>query len=261
VTTTTELTTSPPLRRDWSAGVGGLWRFVFGSGGLDDAYEGMLALAGPTVLREFEAFASHPVGRALLAEEPRRDLNAFLADADRLRRMPDNSLAAAYLRYMGGVGMASADDFLQAAGIDEKARRFGWTEDQLFFVKRMANSHDLFHVVTGYGRDVVGEVGVDAFTAGQIPMLPLRLFLAYLMVLRPSAPGGWLRFVWAAYRHGRVAPALACVDYEALFPLPIDEVRRRIGIRTLEQVHAGGFPSTGRWLDRIQRNIEKKPAT
>jgi len=36
-----------------------------------------------------------------------------------------------------------------------------------------ANSHDLFHVVAGYDRDVTGEVGVIAYTARQIPLLPL----------------------------------------------------------------------------------------
>ena len=65
----------------------------------------------------------------------------------------------------------------EAAGLDEKAAQLGWSDDQLWVVKRMANSHDIFHVVSGYDRSIIGEVGVDAYTAGHMPMLPLRLRL------------------------------------------------------------------------------------
>ncbi|MEN8161467.1 MAG: Coq4 family protein, partial [Myxococcota bacterium] len=196
------MATAPIPRRDWSSGLASLLRFMRGRGGLEDAFEGMLALAGPMVEREYRAFVAHPVGQAMLAESPRRDLNAFLGDCERLQKMPAGSMAAAYLAYMGGEGMGTAEGFLQAAGVEEKAARFGWSADHLWFVRRMANSHDLFHLVAGYGRDVVGEVGVDAFTAGQIPMLPLRIFLGYLLLLKPSQPLVWTRFVWQAYRRG-----------------------------------------------------------
>jgi ubiquinone biosynthesis protein COQ4 len=254
--TTASLDAPAPLRRDWSAGLGNLLAFVRGTGGLDAAFEGMLALAGPTVDRQFQRFASDPVGRAMLEEDPPRDLNAFLRDLDHLRTLPEGSMAAAYVAYMGGVGMGSSDTFLEAAGIDEKARRFGWTDDQLWFVKRMANSHDLFHVVAGYGRDVIGEVGVDSYTAGQIPMLPLWIFLAYMMTLKPSSPVGWTRYVRDSYRHGKNTPSLACVDFEALFPLPIEEARERIGVPSLREAHPRGFPTKGRWLERLERRIE-----
>jgi ubiquinone biosynthesis protein COQ4 len=253
-------TTAP--RRDWSSGLSSLLRFIRGRGGLEDAFEGMLALAGPTVEREFQAFAAHPTGRAMLDERPRRELVRFLADRERLRAMPPGSMAAAYLDYMGGAGMGTAEAFLQAAGVEGKAARFGWSDDHLWFVRRMANGHDLFHVVAGYGRDVVGEVGVDAYTAGQMSMLPLRIFLGYLYLLKPSEPLAWTRFVSEAYRRGKRTPSLACVDYEALFPLPLEEARRQIGVPPLAEAHRRGFPSKGRWLDRIERNIEGgKPET
>lgn len=245
-----------PLRREWSVGLKNLLAFVRGKGGLDAAFEGMLALAGPTVDREFQKFSSNPLGQAMLEEHPRRDLNKFLADLDHLRTLPEGSMAAAYVEYMGGAGMGSADYFLDAAGIDEKARRFGWSEDQLWFVKRMANSHDLFHVVAGYDRDIIGEIGVDSYTAGQIPMVPLWIFVAYMLTLKPSSPIGWTRFVRDAYRHGKNTPSLACVDYEAVFALPIEEARAKIGVPSMERAHPRGFPSKGSWLENLEQKIE-----
>ena len=243
------------LHREWGHGLRSLLRFLTTPSDLANSFEAMFALAGPTMDREFQRFASHPVGRAMLQENPRRDLNALLGNRQALAEMPEGSFAHSYLLYLGGGQMGSAEYFLDAAGIDDKARRFGWNSDLVWFVKRMANSHDLFHVITGYDRDVTGEVGVIAYTAGQIPLLPLRLLLPYFFTLKPSQPIRWGRFVSEAYQHGRTSPSLACVDYEDLLPRPISEARRRVGLRTLEEAHPTGIPARGWLLDRIERNV------
>jgi ubiquinone biosynthesis protein COQ4 len=248
-------TGTPRLHREWGHGLRSLLRFLTAPSDLDNSFEAMFALAGPTVDREFQKFANHPVGRSMLDENPRRDLNALLMDREALAAMPEGSFAHAYLQYLGGDQMGSAEYFLDAARIDDKARRFGWSSDLVWFIQRMANSHDLFHVITGYDRNVTGEVGVIAYTAGQIPLLPLRLLLPYFVVLKPSQPIRWARFVREAYRHGRSSPSLACVDYEDLLPRPISEARRRIGLRALEVVHPAGIPAKGWLLDRIERNV------
>lgn len=243
-------TTEPPrrLRRHWRTGLKNLYRFIRGRGGLDGAMEGMFALAGPTVEREFNRFAADPLGHQLLAERPRRNLTAFLRDHETLAAMPKGSFADAYLSYMRSGGMASEADFLDAADLDEKAARFGWSEDQLWFVRRMALSHDLFHVITGYDRGMIGEVGVIAFTAGQLPLLPVKLLVLSFIYKKPSSPIAWPRFIWRAYRHGKETPNLAAVDYEALLPLPIEEARLAIGMESAEEAHPRGFPALGRTL-------------
>ncbi len=252
----TELRTGVGLRRKWGPGLAALRRFFREPGDLGNSFEAMFALAGPTVEKEFDRFAAHPVGRKLLAESPRSDLNALLLDREALAAMPEGSFADAYLQYMGGEDMGTADYFVEAAGLEEKAARFGWSDDQLWFVMRMANSHDLFHVIGGYDRTILGEVGVNAYTAGQIPLLPLRAILVYLLTLKPSEPIAWARFVRDSYRHGKATPSLACVDYEAMLPLPLDEVRRRIGAPSFEQAHPHGVPAKGRRLQRLEGTVE-----
>ncbi|MHC5066804.1 MAG: hypothetical protein ACYTG5_22850, partial [Planctomycetota bacterium] len=85
---------------------------------LANSFEAMFALAGPTLEREFRKFANHPVGRSMLREVPRRDLNALLSNRGALAAMSKGSLAHAYLEYLGGEQMGSADYFLDAAGLD-----------------------------------------------------------------------------------------------------------------------------------------------
>ena len=251
----TTLETGPGLRREWRHGLRSLLRFVTTPSDLANSFEAMLALAGPVLEKEFRKFANHPVGRSMLEENPRRDLNVLLGDRTALAAMAEDSLAHAYLEYLGGDEMGSADYFLEAAGLDEKARRFGWSDDQLWFLERMANSHDLFHVIAGYDRSITGEVGLVCYTAGQVPLLPLRLLLPYFSVLKPSQPIRWLRFVRDSYRHGRETPSLACVDYESLFPKPLAEARRQIGVHPLHVAHPNGIPEKGWLLDRIERRV------
>lgn len=215
----------------------------------------MFALAGPTVQREFDRFAESPVGARILAERPRRDLNALLADRATLAAMPVGSFADAYLAYLGENGMGSAEYFLEAANLETNGARFGWSEDQRWFVRRMTNSHDLFHVLSGYDRSIVGEIGINAYTAGQIPLLPLKFLLLYLFALKPSSPIVWPRFVWRSYRHGRRTPSLACVDYEAMLERPLEEARRIIGVPRLAEVHPEGLPQSGRALRRLEGNL------
>jgi hypothetical protein len=81
------------------------------------------------------------------------------------------------------------------------------------------------------------------------------MLLPYFLVLKPSQPIRWARFVREAFRHGHQTPSLACVDYEALLPLPIDEARRRIGLRSLQDAHPNGIPAKGWLLDRVERNV------
>lgn len=58
-----------------------------------------------------------------------------------------------------------------------------------------------------------------------------------------------------AYRHGRDTPNLACVDYETLLPLPLEEARRRIGVASHADAHPCGLPEKGWLLDRVERNV------
>lgn len=245
----------PRLRRDWRRGVPGILRWMRDKTDLANAYDAIFALAGPTVGSEFARFAVHPTGKRLLAESPRSDLNALLADKEWLASLPADSFGRAYLDYLGGEGMGAADYFLEAADLDSQAARHGWPEDVLWFVRHMANSHDLFHIVSGYDRSVVGEIGVVAYTAGQIPLLPLKLIMVQLLLLKPTQPLRWLRFVREAYRNGRETPSLSCVDYAQMLPLSLSVARQEIGARPLGDVHPGGMPAKGALLRQLERNI------
>jgi ubiquinone biosynthesis protein Coq4 len=53
----------------------------------------------------------------------------------------------------------------------------------------------------------------------------------------------WPRYLWCAYRRGRRARRLTAAPYEELLPLPVAEVRERLGIEPAAAWHAEGIRS------------------
>jgi len=104
----------------------------------------------------------------------------------------------------------------------------GWLLNHLY------QTHDLWHVVTGWGNDLAGEVGLGGFYCAQ---LRSPAFFGYMLALvflnaiwRRADLDQILEAFSAGYRAGRLASPLLGADWDALFALPIDEVRSRFAI-------------------------------
>jgi len=99
-------------------------------------------------------------------------------------------------------------------------------------------------VLTGYGRDALGEACVLAFTYPQQPA-PGHLFIAWMaalqMKLRLKSRAPVLGAVREAWARGKPCPRLMEQPIRALLPLPLEEARRRLGIVpgvVYDQAHA-----------------------
>jgi ubiquinone biosynthesis protein COQ4 len=107
-----------------------------------------------------ERFLRSARGQALRAKEP--NLPLILDDHESLRQMPAGSLAHAYCDFMEREGLTAqglVDEF------DRFAKHHVQFQDQFrWYLNRMRDVHDMLHVLTGYGRDALGEACVLAFT-------------------------------------------------------------------------------------------------
>jgi ubiquinone biosynthesis protein COQ4 len=116
----------------------------------------------------------------------------------------------------------------------------------------MLAMHDLIHVVSGYGRDRAGEVQLIAFSLGLFPMRVLRVSLVLAPLSAPlRALPGLARDLWRAWRRGASARISRATRLEELLPLPLDEVRARLGVAPLRQCHPAGVwreTAPGRWM-------------
>jgi ubiquinone biosynthesis protein COQ4 len=219
-------------RRAWRA----LRRLVADPERTDQVFELIQALAGQSGERLFLRFRADPEGRRLLAERP--SLLATLADRARLEALPEGSLGRAYAEFM-------REEHLDAGGLADAAQAVRDPEEldpeRRWFFDRLRDMHDLWHVVTGYGRDVAGEAANLAFSFAQTRNRGLGAIVLAAAVIGPKAGLRWQRYLLQAWRRGRLAAALPMAPYEELLALPLDEVRRRLRIQPAREAHPGGI--------------------
>ena len=112
--------------------------------------------------RTFSRVLADPVGRRLLDEE--RSLLPVLSDLEFLAALPEGSLGREYARFMEEEEL-SVTDFAEASLASMSELDYGdrraWT-----LAQRLRDMHDLIHVVSGYGRDLLGEMAVLSFSSG-----------------------------------------------------------------------------------------------
>ena len=185
------------------------------------------ALSGPALQRGYDRFRTTEVGKNVIAEE--RNLLDTLLDRASLAELPAGSLGRAYLDFVTRENI-TADGLVEASEVDgEYAELDGGLR---LFGTRQRDMHDLWHTLTAYGRDELGEDCLLAFTYAQTKNRGIGVIcLAGMLKLRPFYGNGIFRAVWQAYRDGKQAAWLPAADWEALLALPIDEVREQLGIR------------------------------
>lgn len=185
-------------------------------------FELIRALSGGCGRRAFLRFQATPTGQQILDEK--RDLIDSLSDRAELARMPEGSLGRRYFEFtekeqIGPGGLIEASEQTPVdPDVPEDGRRF---------FERLREMHDLEHVVTGYGRDLRGEVSVLTFDVAQQWHHGIAAIVALVLV---EATNVERRMIRAAWRRGRKARWLYAADWETLLARPLDEVREELGL-------------------------------
>jgi ubiquinone biosynthesis protein COQ4 len=179
-----------------------------------------------------KAFCASAKGRALMESEPY--LPAVLDDHETLLKMPEGSVAHAYVAFMRREG-------LTAAGLveeSERVRRPTYGDQLEWYGKRTRDTHDLVHVLTGYGRDALGEQCALGFSYGQDRGWT-ALFLAWAGALeirrRVKVNAPVFKAVGEAQRMGTAAQRIIEQDVRALLAEPLEAARARLGIKPTTQ--------------------------
>ena len=183
------------------------------------------ALSGSSHRHLVALFHKSEDGQHLLRSRP--ELISILADRDALRQMPEGSLAHACLGFVESEGITA--DGLVAASDASESRLHEQGSDIEFVANRMRDTHDLWHAVTGYRGDVLGETSLLAFNVPQTRNVGVALitFLGFTRVQRLSA---W-RAIVGGLRRGMRARSLPSVHWEQFLPLPLEEVRARLRVQ------------------------------
>jgi ubiquinone biosynthesis protein COQ4 len=99
-----------------------------------------------------------------------------------------------------------------------------------YVIQRLRQTHDLWHVVTGYDTDAASEIALQAFTFAQV-RAPSSAILAVLGTLKAARTKPDLgRDVVRAFRLGRRAEPLPVFPWEDHWATPLVEVRALLGL-------------------------------
>ncbi|MBW4517317.1 MAG: hypothetical protein KME11_19080 [Timaviella obliquedivisa GSE-PSE-MK23-08B] len=178
-------------------------------------------------LRHIEAtrlaveFAKSKPGVAPLFEErylaPPPDIAALL-------QFSQESLGYAYASYITNAGFDP--NFYRKAEV---------TDDVTYFLMRMRQTHDIWHIVTNFGVDVMGELGLKAFELAQVRR-PLAAMLVAGSVIetllkKPAALDRLLDVIPAGCRMGTQAQPLLAQKWEEDWEKSLAEWRSQLGIK------------------------------
>jgi ubiquinone biosynthesis protein COQ4 len=202
-----------------------LWRLTRDLSATDEAAIVEIGFARSRLGRRF---ARWEAVQAELAADPRtaaslaRQTRLGPIDLDALGRLPEGTLGRVFA------------DHCRRRKLDPNLVRVPLERPGDEVVAHLFDTHDLWHVTTGWGNDELGEVGLGGFYLAQLGLDIFGFLLALVLLNSVFFARGTLRprveaFV-AGYGMGRRAEPLFGVEWDALWNVPLVRVRERLGL-------------------------------
>ena len=177
-------------------------------------------LGSPMMAACVERFRAVPGGAQLLEER----YPPLKPDIDALARLPQGTLGHRYAQ------------LIRSLHYDPKIfRPRDISSEERWLTQRIASTHDVHHVVVGFGTEQVGELGVLTVSALQIgfPAYVLLSTVGQLATFRLH--GERFPLLCQAVAQGaalaRTSPCLAAVRWEEGWDKPLSQWRQELGIQ------------------------------
>ena len=188
-------------------------------------FEIMRALNGNSTARGYQRLLTTVEGGRLAYQ--RQEFATKLMDDAWLNSLPDGSVGAAYRSFI-------REEQLSAEGLAEISRQGINNVDEqhpyAWFGRRTRDVHDIWHILSGYHRDALGEASLVAFSFAQTGGLGWALIGVGAALKSRGSEYPATRAIWQGYKRGKAAAWLLGQDYERLMAEPLDAARRRLNI-------------------------------
>ncbi len=173
------------------------------------------ALVAPVI----ETFLSTPEGARSLRTRTR----IGSLDLDVLAQHPPGSLGATFASHL-------RTNKLDPAALPVREAR----TDGEYVIAHLYETHDVWHVVTGFGTDRAGELGLQAFYLAQAPSRVAQGLLAIgglnTLIFEFDDYARRMDAIGHGWTLGRRAASLMGLDWAARWHLPLAEVQRELGL-------------------------------
>ena len=192
-------------------------------------FEIMRALNGGATVKGYHRLRRTPEGSALAMA--RTEMAPILDDDATMARFAPGTVGASYFAWKRAEGL-SAEGLAEVSRSVNGAAKPGDDNPYAWFGRRTRDTHDLWHVLSGYGRDGLGEASLVAFSFAQTGGLGWG-FIAMGAIVQALKRGEFraIRAIIEGWRRGRHAAWLQGQDYRHVLSEDLEAARRRLRIR------------------------------
>jgi ubiquinone biosynthesis protein COQ4 len=176
-------------------------------------------ISTPDVMESFIAWArKDPTGARALVERPRVRIVR-----EELAKLPAGALGREYI------------DFMDRNGLRPEDLPTRPSNDAGEFVKaHLYETHDIWHVVTGFTTDLAGELGLQAFYLAQLPArlspLLLAIGMANTLLYHFEDRDARMDAIVRGWQMGKRAKPFFGQDWTQLWTTPLADVRARLAV-------------------------------
>ena len=213
----------PKPSLQWGAALRALGRLLADKDDTVQVFEIMRALNGKASAWGYHRLLETPQGGRIAYQ--RAELEPRLMDDAWLDSFPQGSVGQAYRDFVRSENL-SAEGLAEVSRIG--ARPVEQQHPYAWFGRRTRDVHDIWHVLTGYHRDGLGEACLVAFSYAQTRGLGWALIALGAANRSRGARHPYRKAIWQGYQRGRQAAWLLAEDYETLMAEPLEQARRRL---------------------------------
>jgi ubiquinone biosynthesis protein COQ4 len=217
---------SPPLRPRRAAAA--FRRLLADREDTLEAFEIVRALGGRATERGYRRLIATQRGGRIAYRRP--ELSDRLRDPARVAAFAEGTVGAAYRGFMQSERLSRAG--FEKASYRPRSFMIDLEHPVAWFGRRIRDTHDLWHVLTGYGREPLGELCLAAFSWRQTGELGFG-FIALagaVEILRRGEGLKPLRAILEGWRAAGRARWLLAEDYDRLVQEPLATARERLGL-------------------------------
>jgi ubiquinone biosynthesis protein Coq4 len=158
-------------------------------------------------------------------------------DLDALEKLAPNTLGHIYAKHMKRHGL-TPDFYIKFRNLTEAESREFFNSRIKYIRFRISQTHDIWHVVSGFDVSALGEAGLQGFYFGQFHsgfsiFIYLISLVACLSARQYDSMEKSVELFHEGYLNGKRAQFLLPVKWEEHWGEDIDEVRAKYGIRAV----------------------------
>ncbi|WP_374576039.1 Coq4 family protein [Phenylobacterium sp.] len=216
-----------PPRLQWGVAFKALRRLFRDKEDTGQVFEIMRALNGRSTAKGYHRLLATAEGGRMAYE--REEFAKRLMDDAWLDSFAAGTVGAAYRDFVRSENLSAqglAEVSQQNAKEVDVAHPYAW------FGRRTRDVHDIWHILSGYHRDGLGEACLVAFSFAQTGGLGWAFIAAGAASRSRKAarPHPYRRAIWQGYQRGKAAKWLLGEDYARVMSEPLEAARKRLNI-------------------------------